>query len=115
MGVLGGATHLPNYLEWLEGQKAPVLQEIRLALLTSYPTLALQLQNSACVHTEALTMPVVFVHGDADAIIPVQQARDFRASMKGRLQVYKEVQGGGHDAPLAYFRETVHALLNVLK
>ncbi len=42
----------------------------------------------------ALPFPVVIVHGDADALIPVQKGRDMKAALPAAH--YEELRGAGH-------------------
>ena len=52
--------------------------------------------------------PVVIIHGDADALIPVDRAREVNASVPGSL--YVELKGVGHVPMLEAAKETADAL-----
>lgn len=52
--------------------------------------------------------PVVIIHGDADALIPVDRAREVNASVPGSL--YVELRGVGHVPMLEAAKETADAL-----
>ena len=60
-------------------------------------------ERSARLHAEKLvTLPLVLIHGSADAVIPVEHSRNLVATLKelqARLK-YLEVEGGNHDAPV---------------
>jgi dipeptidyl aminopeptidase/acylaminoacyl peptidase len=65
-------------------------------------------------HADALArLPLVIIHGDADAVIPVAHARTLVDRLKQRKAalLYVEVPGGGHDAPLAQDLEAALAWL----
>ena len=46
-------------------------------------------------------MPVYLAHGDADALIPVEQSRALAALCRSPRFRYREIPGGHHDSPLA--------------
>ncbi|MBU0607936.1 MAG: alpha/beta hydrolase [Armatimonadetes bacterium] len=58
--------------------------------------------RSVLQHAERLTMPVQLCHGAADALIPVDWARELAEKLKGlgRRVQYQEIPGGGHDSPV---------------
>lgn len=100
--ALGAATDLPSYVTWCRSQVKPIVHEIADAIETAYSgDLASLHGHSSQYHIERLTMPVYLSHGGADAIIPVEQARQFSERMQDNaLFVYREIPDGGHDAPL---------------
>lgn len=56
----------------------------------------------------SLTFPVVLVHGDADALIPIDRAREVKAALPQAHFV--EVQGAGHVPMLEAPEQTAEAL-----
>jgi pimeloyl-ACP methyl ester carboxylesterase len=52
--------------------------------------------------------PVVIIHGDADALIPVDRAREVKAALPGSH--YVELNGIGHVPMLETTAETAEAL-----
>jgi pimeloyl-ACP methyl ester carboxylesterase len=58
-------------------------------------------RHSALRNCERLTMPVYIAHGDADGLIPVAESRALAAAGDRQRLKYREIPGGGHDAPLA--------------
>ena len=113
------ATDLGSYCDWAARGDRPVLQEIATAICASYggtPTACPEVyaEHSALGNADRLTMPLAIVHGDADLTIPVDQSRDLVGRLReNRADVcYKEIPGGGHDAPIPDFGS---ALLEILK
>jgi len=101
------ATDLTLYYHWCREQKGPeVLKEIAAAIENSYggppeSLPRLYRQHSALANCSRLVMPVCVVHGDADAIIPVELSRLLARCLKNHHQFfYQEIPGGNHDAPL---------------
>jgi pimeloyl-ACP methyl ester carboxylesterase len=58
-------------------------------------------RHSCQKNVERLTMPVYLCHGDADALIPVEQSRALAALCRSPRFRYQEIPGGHHDSPLA--------------
>ena len=56
----------------------------------------------------SLEIPVVIVHGDADALIPIDRAREVKAAVPGAHLV--EVAGAGHMPMMEAKEETAEAL-----
>ena len=111
VGALGAATDPQNYLDWLEIQSRPVLREIRAALLEAYPTPELRGRNSVLRHADRLSMPVYYLHGEADATIPASEARALREKLAGKPNFfYREIGNGDHDSPLPAFPEIFRKL-----
>lgn len=113
------ATDIASYHDWAVRGHAPVLREIAAAIHLSYggtPAAcpAVYAKHSVLKHAERLTMPLAIVHGDADAIIPVEQSRKLvrRMRKRGMDVFYKEIPGGHHDSPIPDFGT---ALLTVLE
>lgn len=105
--ALGAATDLASYQAWCQPYPAGSIQrEIGNAIVTAYgttPAAAPELfqRHSAVRQGGRLTMPVFFAHGGADALIPVEQARQLADALAGRPTFeYVEVPDGNHDSPL---------------
>jgi pimeloyl-ACP methyl ester carboxylesterase len=84
----------------------PVLGEIAAAIRTAYggtpaEVPAVYERHSCLAHADRLTMPVFVAHGDADELIPVGESRALVPLLRGGNLKYREIPGGGHDAPLA--------------
>jgi pimeloyl-ACP methyl ester carboxylesterase len=58
-------------------------------------------RHSCLKNVARLTMPVFLAHGDADAIIPVEESRALAALCRRPRFRYREIPGGHHDSPLA--------------
>lgn len=56
----------------------------------------------------SFSFPVVVIHGDADALIPIDRARDVKAALPGAHLV--EIKGAGHIPMLEAAQETAEAL-----
>lgn len=111
VGALGAATDPQTYLDWLEPQTAPILREIRAALLEAYPTPESREKNSVLRHADRLAMPVYYLHGESDATIPVSEARALRDRLAGKPDFfYREIGNGNHDSPLPAFPEVFRKL-----
>lgn len=111
VGALGAATDPQSYLDWLEPETGPILQEIRAALLAAYPTPESRETNSVLRHADRLAMPVCYLHGEADATIPVSEARALRDRLAGKPDFfYREIGDGNHDSPLPAFPEVFRKL-----
>jgi len=100
------ATDVGRYHQWCKDHPGGVRDEIRLAIETAYlgtpaetpDRYALQ---SACAHSERLTMPVFISHGTSDDLIPISESRAFSTRMAGKPSFcYREMEGGHHDSPL---------------
>ena len=112
IAAFGAATDLESYLEWLKTQEKPILKEIARAIEKNHPTEAIRKNASVCLHAENLSMPIWYLHGGADEIIPPAQAHAFAKIMHGRTNFhFREIPGGNHDSPLRCYEETVKELL----
>jgi len=112
VAAFGAATDLETYLEWLKTQEKPILKEIARAIEKNHPTEAIRKNASVCLHAENLSMPIWYLHGGADEIIPPEQAHSFAKIMHGRTNFhFREIPGGNHDSPLRFYEETVKELL----
>jgi dipeptidyl aminopeptidase/acylaminoacyl peptidase len=71
-------------------------------------------ERSSFHHAGRLTMPTFIVHGDADAIIPVQHSRrlvDRLLILRAPVR-YVEIPGGDHDAPIPLLAPALDAMLS---
>lgn len=102
----GAATDIARYCRWCREQQKPILHEIADAIVTAYggpPDAVPQTyaRHSSVQHAARLTMPVFLAHGQADAVIPLSQARALAELLAGSPRFrYVEIPGGNHDAPL---------------
>lgn len=114
LAVLGATTDLARYCAWCGSRPEPilpVLNEIRSAILANYHDEDFEPHN-VCLHTDALRMPLVYYHGEADEIIPVSEGRTLARLFSGKGHFhYHEIQGGNHDSPLPCFRDALKFLL----
>ena len=113
--ILGAATDIGRYASWCAAQpEIPVLREIHSAISAAYTPTDFALHN-VCAHARNLTMPIHFHHGNADAIIPVSEARHLAEIFHnaGRTNFhYHEIEGGNHDSPLPFFRAGLEKLFS---
>jgi len=104
--IRGAATDLALYYGWCRTQEQPIVHEIANAIKASYggtpdENSDLYRRHSALANAGKLTMPLFLIHGAADPIIPVEQARLLAGKMKNRKGFsYTEIPGGNHDSPL---------------
>jgi pimeloyl-ACP methyl ester carboxylesterase len=97
---------LPSYYGWCESRATPaVLKEVAEAVRAAYdgpPSQKPDLyRRHSCLQNVArLTMPVYVAHGDADALVPVEQSRALASRGAGARFRYHEILGGDHEAPL---------------
>lgn len=104
--ALGAATDLASYHACCRLRNSGTIKEIADAIEASYGGTPDKVpdvyrRHSAVVQSSRLTMPVCVIHGEADALIPVEQTRLLHAKMRnaGRFR-YEEIPGGDHDSPL---------------
>lgn len=115
------ATDLADYLGWCRGQTPPILAEISAAIIAAYgggPQTQPETyrRHSAVVNAAHLRMPVVVVHATGDATIPVAQSQALAAAMPVDAPfVYREIEGGHHDTPLADFFWAFDRLWNLME
>lgn len=96
----GAATDLKSYLKWCLTQEKPIVQEIAKAISSAYKEDDLE-KHSTLLNAEKLDMPIYFIHGGADEIIPVEQARMLAERLRSKTGFfYKEIPNGNHDSPL---------------
>lgn len=106
LGAMCPAVDIASYYGWCRERNTGVIAQIADAIRADYggePTDRPEVYaaHSALAHGERLTMPAVVVHGDADAIIPVEPVRELAGRMAGRATFrYEELPGGHHDSPL---------------
>ena len=114
--ALGAATDIASYYEWCSEGPLPVHEEIADAIRNGYGGKPDELpavfkRHSTLDNCERLSMPVFLVHGSADGLMPVSQARALSEKLKNRSNfIYEEIPDGNHDAPLSH----THALERVL-
>ena len=110
----GAATDLKSYLEWCLKQKKTVVREIAEAINTAYKEDELE-KHSTLLNAEKLTMPVYFIHGGADEIIPAEQARILAEKLRNKADFfYKEIPNGNHDSPL-YEIESLNKIMEIIQ
>lgn len=56
----------------------------------------------------AFTFPIMLIHGDADALIPIDRAREIKAAVSSAQFV--ELQGAGHMPMMEFAKETAEGL-----
>ena len=113
--ALGAATDIKSYREWCAVHPLSVHKSIHDAIVEHYTTEADYAINSVVDHAEKLTMPIWFSHGEADATIPVSQARALVEKLSGKKDFYyREIPGGDHDSPIAFREESMRAMLHFL-
>ncbi len=115
------ATDMAAYHAWATHRSTPILQEIATAIQQSYggtpnDVPEVYAARSALAHCETLTMPLTMAHGDSDATIPIKQSRQLveRLHLRGIDVSYKEILGGGHDAPLLEFETALNDVVKRL-
>ena len=103
----GAASDPATYCRWCRRQQnRPVLHEIAAAIENAYGGTPDEVpdiyrRHSALQNAKRLAMPVYLSHGGADTVIPVEQSRFLAEKLKhNRRFFYREIPGGGHDAPL---------------
>ena len=109
----GAATDLKSYLEWCLKQEKPIIREIAEAINIAYKKDELE-KHSTLSNAEKLNMPVYFIHGGADEIIPVEQARILAEKLRDKVDFfYKEIPGGNHDSPL-YETASLNKIMEII-
>lgn len=117
--ALGAATDVARYQAWCLAPDSPprtaaIRKAIAEALEAAYGP-ADKTPHSASANVARLAMPIVLIHGERDELIPVEEARDLAAKMKTKSNfVYKEIPGGGHDAPLEHWAESLETLIRMM-
>ena len=100
------ATDLTTYQPWCAARGTGVWADIAGAIARAYggpPHAAWDVytRHSAVAQAARLTMPVYIVHGTADYVIPVAQARRLAGALADHPRfVYEEIAAGHHDSPL---------------
>jgi pimeloyl-ACP methyl ester carboxylesterase len=118
--IRGAATDLASYYCWCKTQQKPIIHEIAEAIRISYggspdEKPELYRNHSALNNADKLTMPLFLIHGGADEIIPVEQARALAEKMKNSPNFsYTEILGGNHDSPLTETK-SFPAIVKMLK
>ena len=112
VGVMGGATKLRRYCEFLRRRgKLSIHQEILDAIEAHYTEGDYELHDVSA-QAEKLTMPLYYAHGKADGIMPVAEMYDLRDKLDGRPgKVFRAIPHGGHDSPIPLFGEILSDLL----
>ena len=115
------ATDIAHYWKFCaeNGAKKAILREIGSAIEKAYggtPPAApgAYEDNSALARAGRFDMPVFLVHGDNDAIIPVEESRTFVNALEKNKKkyTYTEMKNGHHDSPIT---EAVRGLDWILK
>lgn len=114
VGVMGGATKLTRYCEFLRHGKLAIHREILDAIEAHYDERAYALHDVSA-QAEKLTMPLYYAHGTADGIMPVGEMYDLRDKLDGRPgKIFRAIPHGGHDSPIPLFGEILENLLGQL-
>ena len=114
LGVMGGATKLRRYLEFLRRGKLSIHREIADAIEAHYTADDYE-AHDVSAQAEKLTMPLFYAHGTADGIMPVAEMYDLRDKLDGRPgKVFRAITHGGHDSPIPLFGEILEYLLEEL-
>lgn len=102
-------TDIGGFYRWCGGQKDPFLvDEVRRVIVESYGGGPDELPEvfaarNAVAHADRLTMPLLVIHGTADAPVPIDESRRLVAAIGGRGNLtYTEIPGGNHDSPLSH-------------
>lgn len=105
--TLGAATEYASFYNWCRQQpNKSTPQQLADAIENSYgqkPAANIDVfkKHSTLENCSRLTMPVFFAHGEADKLIPVEQARMLADKMAAfKNFTYHEIPGGDHDSPL---------------
>jgi pimeloyl-ACP methyl ester carboxylesterase len=106
MAVLGAVTDLAAHYHRIKKRDHPLSRAIVQDIAAAYggspdENPELYARHSVIQHTDRLTMPVYYTHGEKDEMILVEQARDLANRMKGfKNFLYQEIPGGDHDSAL---------------
>lgn len=117
--IRGAATDIASYYRWCLTREKPIIHEIAEAIRISYGGTPdenpdLYRRHSALANAGKLKMPLFLIHGGADDIMPVEQARALAEKMKNSPTFsYTEIPGGNHDSPLTETK-SFPAILNML-
>ncbi|MCE5260289.1 MAG: alpha/beta fold hydrolase [Chloroflexi bacterium] len=99
-----GACDLGAWYNWLAQQSEPLLVRLAESVRAAYcgspaEEPALYEAHSLLAHADHLRMPVTLTMGEADALIPIAEARRAAAALAGNPAFrYVEVPGGDHDS-----------------
>ena len=104
LGILGGATDIRRYLDFCRRGALPVHKSIAEAIESHYSPGDYETHN-VCLHFEKLTMPLCFLHGAEDQVMPPGELEALRDLMKNVPTAEFRLVPGEHDAPLPYFRK----------
>ena len=111
VGVMGGATNLRRYREFLRHGKLSIHKEILDAIEAHYTESDYDFHDVSA-QAEKLTMPLYYAHGTADGIMPKTEMYDLRDKLDGRPgKVFRAIPHGGHDSPIPLFGEMLSYLL----
>ncbi len=101
-------TDAGRYHGWLLRFTEGIMLEIRRAIEDAHggpPSAAAEVYaaHAANRHASRLTMPLLLVHAEGDAAVPVEESRQLAAELKGKKDfTYVEMPGGNHDSPIFY-------------
>ncbi|NLV73436.1 MAG: alpha/beta hydrolase [Chloroflexi bacterium] len=99
-----GACDLARWYAFLARGGAPILDTLAETVRAAYggtpdEAPALYQAHSVLAHADRITVPTVLTHGEADTLIPVEEARAVAAALAGNAEFrYIEVPGGDHDS-----------------
>ncbi len=113
------ATDIGDYARWCRRNQDvnETIHEIADAIEASYggsPDEQPQayFKHNVLGNVSKLKMPVAIAHGDADAVIPVEQAQSLAAKLVRHAHFkYDELPDGDHDAPLMNLRSLFEFIL----
>lgn len=109
LAVLGAATDLPRYREYLlkyhKETGRDIFLEIAQAIKNNHTEKSLE-EYSVCKNFEKLTMPLVFYHGIEDYVMPVTEMYALQQKMVNFPNAEFKAVPGPHNAPVE-FREEV--------
>lgn len=117
--ALGAATDIERYGIWCRSSDAPtatagIRSAIADAIAHAYGA-ADKTAHSASKNADKLTMPIILIHGEADTVIPVEEARDLAVKLNQNPHfIYREIPNGNHDSPISLWREAMNLLKGML-
>lgn len=113
LGVLGGATDLMRYRDYLLAYHREtgrdIFREIAQAITDNHTP---ETFEKYCVsrHYEKLTMPLYYCHGDGDYVMTISEMYDLQEKMKNFPNAEFRSVPGPHNAPMDYIPEVFEAI-----